>query len=69
MLGITNHSKVPLRLMAMGGFLLSFISLLVAIIFFGKTCFLGFISTRHSPDADWHLFLWCYTNFLYWRAW
>lgn len=30
MLGITNHSKVPLRLMAMSGFLLSFLSLLVA---------------------------------------
>lgn len=34
MLGITNHSKLPLRLMAMGGFLLSFLSLLVAVIFF-----------------------------------
>jgi len=29
--GITNHSKVPLRLMAMGGFILSFLSILVAI--------------------------------------
>ena len=34
MLGITNHSKVPLRLMAMSGFLLSLLSLLVAIGFF-----------------------------------
>ena len=34
MLGITNHSKVPLRLMAIGGFLLSFMSLLVAMLFF-----------------------------------
>lgn len=34
MLGITNHSKMPLRLMAMSGFLLSFLSLLVALIFF-----------------------------------
>jgi glycosyltransferase involved in cell wall biosynthesis len=34
MLGITNHSKIPLRLMAMGGFLLSFLSLVVAIVFF-----------------------------------
>jgi glycosyltransferase involved in cell wall biosynthesis len=34
MLGITNHSKVPLRLMAMSGFLLSLLSLLVALIFF-----------------------------------
>src|SRR5665647_3973457 len=33
MLGITNHSKVPLRLMAMSGFLLSFLSLLVALVF------------------------------------
>ncbi len=30
MLGITNHSKVPLRLMAMGGFVLSLLSLLAA---------------------------------------
>lgn len=30
MLGITNHSKVPLRLMAMSGFLLSLLSLLAA---------------------------------------
>lgn len=34
MLGITNHSKIPLRLMAMGGFLLSFLSLIVASFFF-----------------------------------
>ena len=33
MLGITNHSKMPLRLMAMSGFLLAFLSLLVAIFF------------------------------------
>jgi glycosyltransferase involved in cell wall biosynthesis len=30
MLGITNHSKVPLRLMVMGGFALSILSLLAA---------------------------------------
>ncbi len=33
MLGITNHSKIPLRLMAMSGFLLSFLSMFVAFIF------------------------------------
>jgi len=33
MLGITNHSKVPLRLMAISGFLLSILSLLVAFLF------------------------------------
>jgi len=34
MLGITNHSKIPLRLMAMSGFLLAFLSLLAALFFF-----------------------------------
>lgn len=34
MLGITNHSKIPLRLMAMGGFLLALVSLVVALFFF-----------------------------------
>ncbi len=33
MLGITNHSKMPLRLMAMSGFLLAFLSALVAIFY------------------------------------
>lgn len=33
MLGITNHSKIPLRLMTMGGFILSILSLSVAISF------------------------------------
>jgi len=33
MLGITNHSKVPLRIMAMSGFLVAFLSLIVAIFF------------------------------------
>jgi glycosyltransferase involved in cell wall biosynthesis len=33
MLGVTNHSKLPLRLMAMGGFVIAFFSLLVAIFF------------------------------------
>jgi polyisoprenyl-phosphate glycosyltransferase len=34
MLGITNHSKLPLRMMAIGGFVLSFLSLFVAFCFF-----------------------------------
>ena len=34
MLGITNHSKVPLRLATMAGFLLSALSFLAAMIFF-----------------------------------
>ncbi|MDO8343880.1 MAG: glycosyltransferase family 2 protein [Cellvibrio sp.] len=33
MLGITNHSKVPLRLMVMSGFVLSILSLVVAMCF------------------------------------
>ncbi len=34
MLGITNHSKIPLRIATISGFLLSIISLLVAIVYF-----------------------------------
>ena len=34
MLGITNHSKVPLRLAAMLGFLMAILSLVVALIYF-----------------------------------
>jgi glycosyltransferase involved in cell wall biosynthesis len=34
MLGITNHSKVPLRLAAMAGFLMSAVSLLIAVGYF-----------------------------------
>jgi hypothetical protein len=34
MLGITNHSKVPLRLAAMAGFAMGSISLLIAVAFF-----------------------------------
>jgi glycosyltransferase involved in cell wall biosynthesis len=33
MLGITSHSKVPLRLATMGGFLLSLVSLLIALVY------------------------------------
>lgn len=33
-LGITNHSKVPLRLATMTGFVLGFLSLLVALVYF-----------------------------------
>lgn len=34
MLGITNHSKVPLRLAAMLGFMMALLSLLVALVYF-----------------------------------
>ena len=34
MLGITNHSKVPLRMAAMLGFLMAILSLLVALVYF-----------------------------------
>jgi RsiW-degrading membrane proteinase PrsW (M82 family) len=34
MLGIVKHSKLPLRLMTMFGFLLSFISILVGLFYF-----------------------------------
>jgi glycosyltransferase involved in cell wall biosynthesis len=34
MLGVTNHSKVPLRMMTIGGFIMSFISIFIAFVFF-----------------------------------
>jgi len=34
MLGITSHTKIPLRLATMGGFLLSLVSLLIAVVYF-----------------------------------
>ncbi len=50
MLGITNHSKMPLRVMAMGGFLLSFMSLLVAIFFlFAKLFFWNSFQLGTAP--------------------
>jgi hypothetical protein len=50
MLGITNHSKVPLRLMAMGGFLLSILSLFAALGFlFAKLLFWEYFQIGISP--------------------
>lgn len=50
MLGITNHSKLPLRLMAMGGFLLSILSLLVAFGFLiAKLVFWNYFQLGISP--------------------
>lgn len=50
MLGITNHSKVPLRLMTMGGFVLSILSLFVAIGFlFAKLAFWDFFQLGIAP--------------------
>lgn len=50
MLGITNHSKVPLRLMAMGGFLLSILSLFAAFGFLvAKLMFWNFFQLGISP--------------------
>ncbi|KQV47548.1 dolichol monophosphate mannose synthase [Duganella sp. Root198D2] len=50
MLGITNHSKIPLRLMAMGGFLLAFLSLIVALAFFvAKLCFWNSFQLGMAP--------------------
>ncbi|AJP48540.1 dolichol monophosphate mannose synthase [Rugosibacter aromaticivorans] len=50
MLGITNHSKVPLRLMAMGGFLLSILSLLAAFGFLvAKLVFWDYFQLGISP--------------------
>lgn len=50
MLGITNHSKVPLRLMAMGGFLLSILSLFAAFGFLvAKLLFWNYFQIGISP--------------------
>lgn len=50
MLGITNHSKVPLRLMAMGGFLLSVLSLFAAFGFLvAKLVFWDYFQLGISP--------------------
>jgi len=50
MLGITNHSKVPLRLMAMGGFLLSILSLFAAFGFLvAKLVFWDYFQLGISP--------------------
>jgi hypothetical protein len=50
MLGITNHSKVPLRLMAMGGFLLSILSLFSAFGFLvAKLLFWNYFQLGISP--------------------
>lgn len=50
MLGITNHSKVPLRLMAMGGFLLSILSLFAALGFLvAKLAFWDYFQLGISP--------------------
>ena len=50
MLGIISHSKVPLRLMTMGGFLLALLSFLVAVVFlFAKLLFWNYFSLGIAP--------------------
>jgi len=50
MLGITNHSKVPLRIATMVGFLLGAVNLLVAIIYFAyKLIFWGRFPAGMAP--------------------
>ena len=50
MLGITNHSKVPLRVAAMLGFLMSIISLIIAVGYFvAKLVFWNYFSLGIAP--------------------
>jgi glycosyltransferase involved in cell wall biosynthesis len=50
MLGITNHSKIPLRIAAMLGFTMSALSFLVAIIYFlAKLIFWNYFSVGIAP--------------------
>jgi hypothetical protein len=50
MLGITSHSKAPLRLATLTGFLLSALSLVVAILFLIlKLCFWNWLPAGYAP--------------------
>lgn len=50
MLGITNHSKVPLRLMTMAGFLLAMLGLFLAVVFFvAKLLFWNYFQLGTAP--------------------
>ena len=50
MLGITNHSKLPLRLAAMAGFLLSALSFLIAMVYLiYKVCYWNSFSLGIAP--------------------
>ncbi len=50
MLGITNHSKVPLRLITIGGFVISIASVLVALAFFvAKLLFWDYFQLGIAP--------------------
>ncbi|MDB5056345.1 MAG: dolichol monophosphate mannose synthase, partial [Bacilli bacterium] len=50
MLGITNHSKIPLRLAAMVGFAMSALSFLVAVIYLlAKLIFWNYFSVGLAP--------------------
>ena len=50
MLGIISHSKVPLRLMTMGGFILALLSMFVAMLFFfAKLIFWNYFSLGMAP--------------------
>ena len=50
MLGITNHSKIPLRMAAMLGFIMSAFSFLVAIVYFvAKLLFWNYFSVGIAP--------------------
>jgi polyisoprenyl-phosphate glycosyltransferase len=50
MLGITSHSKVPIRLATMGGFFLAFVSLLISLAYLAmKLLFWGSFSLGMAP--------------------
>ncbi|MFT4171277.1 MAG: glycosyltransferase family 2 protein [Rhodocyclaceae bacterium] len=50
MLGITNHSKVPLRLMTMAGFAMSMLSFMLALLFFvAKLVFWNYFQLGIAP--------------------
>ena len=58
MLGITNHSKVPLRLAAMAGFVLSIVALLIALAYLLlKLGLVGHVQSRPGAIGDRRLLL------------
>ena len=70
MLGFTSHSKVPLRLAAMLGFVMSFLSMLVAVGYFiYKLLFWCMLHSRDCSPCDRVVFILLRPAFLHRHTW
>ena len=68
-LGLVKHTKLS-RFLTIFGFILSFLSLSVSIVFFhSKDIFLELFLTRYCPNNYWCIFLFIYTNFVSRNNW